>query len=109
LRLLMELLTGTMLASLSHDRLSRYSKASAKSRNKTKICYFHCLPFLPIFCYRNRAGVMVKIYVQLQWHGYALYTWVAWFDNAYQFLLNISISCFVVVLMSLRGGFPCDN
>src|SRR5215472_4750128 len=76
LRLLMELLTGTMLASLSHDRLSRYSKASAKSRNKTKICYFHCLPFLPIFCYRNRAGVMVKIYVQLQWHGYALYTWV---------------------------------
>jgi len=42
---------------------------------------------------------MVKIYVQLQWHGYALYTWVAWFDNAYQFLLNISIYCFVTMLV----------
>jgi hypothetical protein len=47
LRVLMELLAGTMLALLSHARLSRYCHARAKSSNKTEISYFHSLPFFP--------------------------------------------------------------
>ena len=63
LRVLMELLAGTMLALLSHDRLSRYCKARAKSSNKTEISYFHSLPFFPIFIYSDRAGVNVELYM----------------------------------------------
>jgi hypothetical protein len=47
LRVLMELLAGTMLALLSHARLSRYCKPRAKCSNKTEISYFHSLPFFP--------------------------------------------------------------
>jgi hypothetical protein len=43
LRVLIELLAGMMLASLSHDRLNRSCKARAKCSNKTKIRYFHSL------------------------------------------------------------------
>ena len=43
LRVLIELLAGMMLASLSHDRLNRSCKARAKYSNKTKIRYFHSL------------------------------------------------------------------
>jgi hypothetical protein len=49
LPVLMELLAGTMLAVLSHDRLSRYCKAGAKSRNKSKTSYFHSFPSFPTF------------------------------------------------------------
>jgi hypothetical protein len=49
LPVLMELVAETMLAALSHDRLSRYCKACTKSRNKSKISYFHSFPFFPIF------------------------------------------------------------
>jgi hypothetical protein len=49
LRVLIELLAGTMLAFLSHDPLRQYCKSRAKYSNKTKISYFHGLPFFPIF------------------------------------------------------------
>jgi hypothetical protein len=49
LRVLIELLAGTMLALLSHDPLRQYCKSRAKYSNKTKISYFHSLPFFPTF------------------------------------------------------------
>src|SRR5205814_2676210 len=61
LAVLIELLTETMLALLSHDRLSRYCKAHAKPSNKTKISYFHSFTLFPHSYYSNRAGVMVRM------------------------------------------------
>ena len=49
LPMLMELLAGTMLAWLSHDRLTRSCKARAKCSNKSKISYFHSFPSFPNF------------------------------------------------------------
>ena len=68
LRVRMELLAEAMLALLTHALpigLSRYCKAHANSNNKTKIGYFHSLRFSH-FPYSNRAGVMVRMYVQLK-------------------------------------------